>query len=151
MTMRKTICTLGLFLIVLLSAQSQVNWQYSAKKISDGTYEVHVTAKLADGWHIYAQNQPSDAIATPTKIEFLRNPLMILKGDVKEVGNVQKFKDPTLGIEQLQYADKVDFVQVVKVKGKIKTNLSGSTTFQICTNEKCLPPTTTKFSIALEG
>jgi hypothetical protein len=152
MTMRKLI---GIGLLMLLSAyvQAQIQWRYSTKKIDNATYEVHLTAMLQDGWHIYAQKQPEDAIATPTRIAFLKNPLMVLKGDTKEVGTKKTFKDPTLGIEQFQYAEKVDFVQVIKLKGdaRLKTNVAGSATFQVCTDEKCLPPATTSFSIALEG
>lgn len=152
MTMRKLFGT-GILMLLFAYGQAQIQWQYSTKKIGDATYEVHLTAMLQDGWHIYAQKQPADAIATPTKIAFLKNPLMILQGNVKEVGAIQKFKDPTLGIEQFHYANKVDFIQVVRLKGassKLKTNVTGSATFQVCTDEKCLPPATTNFSIALE-
>jgi thiol:disulfide interchange protein DsbD len=146
----------GTCLLVLLLGYAQaqsnpVQWQYSAKKIDAGTWEVHLTATLQEGWHIYAQQQPADAIATPTKFSFAKNPLVAVNGPVKEVGQVEKFKDPTLGIEQLQYAKKVDFIQKVKLKGSVKTNITGSATFQVCTDEKCLPPATTNFSIALEG
>jgi len=95
--MRKLIGT-GLLMMCFAYTQAQIQWRYSTKKIDRGTYEVHLTAMLQDGWHIYAQQQPQDAIATPTRIAFLKNPLMVLKGDTKEVGNKQKFKDPTLGI-----------------------------------------------------
>ena len=49
-----------------------------------------------------------------------------------------------------QYADKVDFVQTVKVKPGIKTNLSGSIEIMICNNKECLPPAKQEFSIALK-
>ena len=46
--------------------------------------------------------------------------------------------------------DKVDFVQVVKLKANAKTNVSGNVEFQTCNDEKCLPPKTVNFSIALK-
>lgn len=152
--MKRAIIT-GMLCIILgqVFSQQPVNWSYTAKKINGNMYEVHLTATIADGWHIYAQAQPKDAIATPTKIAFTENPLLVLKGPVKEVGEMEKYKEEVLGIEQYQYARKVEFVQVVKLKvnTSIRTNVSGNLTFQTCTNEKCLPPETTHFTIALEG
>ena len=127
-----------------------VKWNYSAKKITDKTYEVHLTATIDNGWHIYAQRQPKDAIAIPTTIKFNKNPLLILNGKIKETGKKEKYKEPTLGIEQWQYSDKVDFVQQVKLKSNTKTNISGSVVFQVCTDEKCLPAKTIPFTILLK-
>jgi len=152
--MKRTIVT-GMLCILLSQAYSQqpVSWNYTAKKIAGNTWEVHLIATIADGWHIYAQAQPKDAIATPTKIAFAENPLLVIKGPAKEVGEMEKYKEEVLGIEQYQYARKVEFVQVVKLKvnASVRTNVSGSLTFQTCTNEKCLPPETTHFTVALEG
>jgi thiol:disulfide interchange protein DsbD len=54
-----------------------------------------------------------------------------------------------LGVSANQYAGKVDFVQVVKMKAKAKTNLAGIVEFQTCDDKKCLPPKKVNFSIAL--
>jgi Disulphide bond corrector protein DsbC. len=144
-------------LLVLLSpgmigvyAQSPVKWSFTAKKVSNGVYDVHITASIQPGWHIYAQEQPSDAIALPTAIHFTQNPLIVKQGKIKELGHKEQFKDEELGISAFQYEEKVDFVQQVKLKAKGKTNLNGNVTYQACTNEKCLPPVTTNFSINLE-
>jgi thiol:disulfide interchange protein DsbD len=48
---------------------------------------------------------------------------------VKEVGSMEKFMDKNLGISAHQYSNKVDFVQVVKIKSNAKTNVSGSVEF----------------------
>jgi len=47
------------------------------------------------------------------------------------------------------FSGKVDFVQLVKVKGNAKTNVTGSVEFMVCNDKQCLPPATEKFSIAL--
>jgi len=136
-------------------AQAQKNtlhpvaWQYSAKKIAERTYEVHLTAQLEAGWHAYSQQQPKDAVAQPTEIRFKSNPLLSITGKVKEIGALEKWKDEATGIMANQYANKVDFVQVVRLKAKVRTNVSGSLTYQVCTDEMCLPPRTEAFSIPL--
>ncbi|MGZ8553853.1 MAG: protein-disulfide reductase DsbD domain-containing protein, partial [Chitinophagaceae bacterium] len=43
-----------------------VSWSFSAKKVADKTYEIHLTATMQSGWHLYSQTQPDDAIAIPT-------------------------------------------------------------------------------------
>jgi thiol:disulfide interchange protein DsbD len=73
-----------------------------------------------------------------------------MDGKIKEIGKMEKFKDKTLGISAHQYSNKVDFVQVVKLKASAKTNVSGNIEFQTCDDKKCLPPKTVNFNIALK-
>jgi hypothetical protein len=134
----------------LLQAQTPVSWSFNSKKISEKTYEVHLIANIQSGWHLYSQEQPDDAIAIPTSVTINNNPLLKLDGKVKEVGSMEKFKDKNLGISAHQYSNKVDFVQVVKIKSNAKTNVSGSVEFQTCDDKKCLPPKTVNFNIALK-
>jgi DsbC/DsbD-like thiol-disulfide interchange protein len=150
MMKRSVLVVLVSILMMGMYAQGPVKWSFSATKVSPGVYNIHMTASIQPGWHIYAQEQPSDAIALPTAIQFTQNPLIAKQGDIKEVGHKEQFKDADLGITAFQYEEKVDFVQQVKLKIKGKTNLGGNVTYQACTNEKCLPPTTTKFNINLE-
>jgi len=146
---------LSLILVMIASiSQAQllnpVSWSWSAKKIADNTYEVHITAKIEPGWHLYSQVQPDDAIAEPTTFSFNKNPLLTLDGKIKEEGKLEKFHDAKLDVSANQYSQTVDFVQVIKVKGKAKTNINGSVRFQTCNDEKCLPPKTVNFSVALK-
>lgn len=135
---------------VTMNAQNPVSWSFSAKKVDDKTYEVHMTANIQPGWHLYSQNQPDDAIAVPTGFTINNNPLLKLDGKVKEMGTMEKFHDKKLDVSANQYSNKVDFVQVVKLKANAKTNVTGSVEFQTCNDEKCLPPKTVNFSVALK-
>jgi len=140
----------ALFFATFSFAQSPVSWTFSSKKLADKTYELRLTATIQKGWHLYAQNQPKDAIAQPTTFNFNNNPLLNLEGKVKEIGKLEKFKDEKLDISANQYSNKVDFVQLVKMKGKAKTAVTGQLEYQTCDDEKCLPPKTVNFSIALK-
>lgn len=129
--------------------KNPIQWQYSAKKIGDKTYEVHLTAMLESGWHAYSQLQPEEAVAQPTAIKFKSNPLVGIEGKIKEVGAMEKWQDEATGIKANQYKDQVDFVQIVKLKGNVKTSVSGSLTYQVCTDQMCLPPRTDDFTIKI--
>jgi len=151
--MKKIFFTLAAIWIVgsaMAQMPNPVQWEYSSKKIADKTYEVHLTATMQPNWHLYSQNQPEDAINQPTEILFTKNPLVSFDGKVKEVGKMQLFKDTKLKISANQYANKVDFVQVVKLKANVKTNLVGSVEFQTCDDKKCLPPKKIDFTVALK-
>jgi hypothetical protein len=139
------------FSIGAVSAQSlnPVSWTFHSKKLGEGVYEIQMIATIEKGWHVYAQEQPRDAIAIPTSFSFNKNPLVNFDGKVKEVGKLEKYKDKVLGVTSHQYSDKVVFVQKVKLKGKAKTNVTGKLEFQTCNDEKCLPPKTVNLSIAL--
>lgn len=147
----KKFITLAVIILAVtaVKAQNPVTWTFSAKKVSDKTYEVHMTATIQSGWHLYSQNQPEDAIAIPTGFTINNNPLLKLDGRIKEIGKLEKFRDEKLDISANQYSAKVDFVQLVKLKSNVKTNVSGSVEFQTCNDEKCLPPRTVNFNIAV--
>ena len=141
-----------LLLSGLASAQmiKPVIWTFTAKKIDAKNYEIHLIANIQSSWHLYSQTQPTDAIANPTAIVFNNNPLVRLDGKVKEIGKMELYKDKKLGISANQYTDKVDFVQKIKLKSPVKTNISGSVEFQTCDDKKCLPPQKLQFSLALK-
>ena len=149
----KKILALAVSLVVLNVVNAQVKnpvqWAFSAKKINATTYEVHLTATIENGWHVYSQTTPEGG-PVPTSIEFAKNPLLVVDGRATEIGKLEEHHEPLFGVDVKQFSNKVVFVQQVKVKGKAKTSLSGSLDFMTCNNRECLPPKTQKFSIALK-
>jgi len=141
---------LALAASITIQAQKPVSWSYTTKKIVDKTYEIRLKATIQDGWHLYAQAQPENFIGVPTSIKFNKNPLLVFDGKIKEVGRLEISKEPSLDIESWQYNKQVDFVQRVVLKNKVKTKISGSIEFQVCTDELCLQPAMVNFNIALE-
>ena len=124
-----------------LSAQSskEVQWVYNAKKIDDKTYEVHMIASINGDYHLYAQDAGGDG-PIPTAFTFTKNPVLSLDGKIKEVGNLVKKFDKTWNHDLKYYEKNVDFIQVVKLKANIKTDLIGKVEFMVCNDRQCLPP-----------
>lgn len=149
---KPSLTLLALLMTATLSAQSSfpVQWNFSAKKINTTTYEIHLTAKMDEDWHIYSQSTP-DGGPTPTSVSFIKNPLVTLKGSVQEVGKMEKHFERLFGVEVRQFSDKVDFVQAVTVNNKIKTAITGTVFFMTCNDEQCLPARGVKFSIPITG
>jgi len=145
----------GLFLMTgaaVAHAQvlNPVQWSFTSKKTGEKTYEIHLTANIQSGWHLYSQTQPADAINIPTEILFNANPLVSLDGTAKETGKMEVYKDKRLGISANQYRDQVDFVQKIKLRVNAKTNISGTVEYQTCDDKKCLPPKKMTFNLALK-
>jgi thiol:disulfide interchange protein DsbD len=148
----KRIITLSFLLlftnILFAQIQNPVVWTATSKKIADKTYEVHITATIDHGWHIYSQTTP-DGGPIPTSITFTKNPLVNVEGKAKEVGKLEKHNEPLFGVDVMQFSNTVDFVQLVKLKAPVKTSLNVAVEFMVCNDRQCLPPSTRKFSVAL--
>jgi len=127
-------------------SNKQVQWSFSSKKIAENTYEIHMTAIVNDDWHLYAQNVGVEG-PVPTSFSFTKNPLLILDKKVKEDGNLVKKKEEVWKGVVNYYENKVNFIQVVKVKGNVKTNLAGKVEFMVCNDSRCLPPSTVDFKV----
>ena len=150
--MKKIIITFITVLTVCsLNAQVQdpVKWNFTATKKAANEYLVDITATLGAAWHIYSINTPANG-PVPTSISFKKNPLIIINGDVKEDGKLKTDHDAVFGVDVKYYADKVEFMQAVKLKSAVKTNLSGTIKYMVCNDKMCLPPKTIPFNIQLQ-
>lgn len=126
-----------------------VTWTYTAKKIADKTYELHMTATIGGNWHLYAQDAGKGP--EPTTFVFTPNPLVKLDGKVKEVGKQEQSFDKNFNSTLKYYAGKVDFVQKVKVRSATATVVKGVVNFMVCNDRQCLPPRDVPFTINIGG
>lgn len=146
---------IALFILAMIAlpfattAQDVVKWNFSAKKTAGRTYEVRFHAEVDKPWHIYSQSSPEEA-ATPTKISFSKNPLLALQGKPKEIGKLEEKYEDVFDVTVKYFNGNVEFVQVVKLKGEMKTLISGNIEYMACTQQECLPAKTVPFSIRLE-
>lgn len=149
--MKKTfIILVAIFLVALAQAQQQkISWSFTAKKLADNKYELHLTATPPMGWHVYSQLTPEGG-PIPTSFKFTTNGLVTVAGTKpKEAGKLVTYFDKNFKVDVKYFEGKVDFVKTVAVKGKIKTNISGSVESMICNDRTCMPPTTERFNIPL--
>lgn len=148
---RCSLSVVALLVTVFSFAQRQnpVSWNYEAIKKSADTYEIVLTATVEEPWHIYSQNTGKGG-PIPTAVVFKPNPLVTKNGKVKELGKLEKVFDKNFNTDVLYFSDKVKFVQLVKVKGGIKTNLSGTVEYMVCDDSQCLPPVKKSFELKLQ-
>jgi len=137
-----------IFCFNAVNAQQKIAWTYSTKKLADNQYEVHMTANPPIGWHIYSQLTPEGG-PIPTSFSFSKNALTTLVEKVVENGKLIKYYDKNFKVDVKYFEGKADFVQIIKVKGKLKTNLSGEVESMICNDRTCMPPVIEKFNVLL--
>ncbi len=144
------ICSILLTAIFSFAQSSkQVKWSFTTKKIANNTFEVHMTANINPNWHMYAQDAGDGP--QPTAFNFTKNPLLSLDGGVKEVGKMKKVYEDAFKSEVRFYENSVSFIQVVKVRGSAKTNLTGKVEFMVCDDKSCLPPAEIPFAVNIGG
>ena len=136
--------------LVMAQSGKQVQWTYTAKKVADKTYEVHMTAAINGDYHIYAQDAGGDG-PVATSFSFVKTPLLLLEGNVKESGKLIK-KFETAWSHDVKYYEKtVDFVQTVKTKSGAKSSLAGKVEFMVCNDRQCLPPDKVDIKVSVGG
>lgn len=145
---------IGLLMSVLsIGAGAQVKdpvkWLFSVQKLSDGVFEIHMQATIEQGWHIYSQSTAAGG-PIPTAFTFVKNPLVTVSGKPKEIGKVEKHFEPLFKVDVIQFSDKVEFVQLVKVRKGVKTSLNGLVEYMSCNDKECLPPKEEKFALSLQ-
>ena len=143
-----TILLLG-FVSCIAQIENPVVWSYSAKKISAKQFELHMTADIQGGWHVYSQDAGNGP--EPTSFVFSKNPLIKFEGKVLEIGKLEKAFDPNFNSTLKFYNNKADFVQKVTLKSTASTVVKGTLTFMVCNDRKCLPPKDIPFSIKIPG
>jgi DsbC/DsbD-like thiol-disulfide interchange protein len=129
--------------------RNPVKWTHTVKAAGSGKYVVSMKAVLDKGWHIYSQHTP-DGGPIPTAVLFTKNPLVTLTGPIKEVGKLENHYEKLFGVNVKQFSNEVTFVQELTVKGKVKTNISGTIEYMMCNDTECLPPATQRFTLALQ-
>lgn len=132
--------------IGLAQSSKQVAWNYSVKKIADKTYELHLKATVNGRYHIYAQEAGVEG-PLPTQIEFTKSPLVQFDGKIKEIGKRITKREETWGGNVNFFEKSVDFVQTIKLKAAINTNITGKITFMVCNDSECLLPSDVNFSM----
>lgn len=149
--MNKLLLTvIALFVAAASFAQTDVvDWKFESKKLADKKYEVKLIATVKDPWHIYSTTTP-DGGPLPTKITFTKNPLVTPEGKLKEVGKLETHFEDVFDVDTKYFNNKVEFVQVVNLKGNAKTNVAGTVEYMTCNDKECLPPKSIPFSIALK-
>jgi hypothetical protein len=150
--MKKIVSLLSVIWITVSAAaqiQDPVDWSYSVKKVSADTYTFTATANIEGDWHIYSQTTGKGG-PVPTKINFNKNPLITVVGTTKETGQVKQVYDELFKTTVRFIGETATYTQTIKVRGGVKTNISGFVAYMGCDDRQCLPPSKKTFDLKLQ-
>ena len=151
--MMKKIFSILAILCITFAASAQiqdpVDWSYSVKKVSTDTYTFTATANIEGDWHIYSQTTGKGG-PIPTKITFNKNPLITIVGETKEIGKVKQVYDDLFKTTVRYIGETATYTQTLKVRGGLKTNISGTVSYNVCDDRQCLPPSKKTFDLKLQ-
>jgi thiol:disulfide interchange protein DsbD len=149
--MKKVFVFLFSIAIVFTASAQKLNpvkWTFEAVKKGDKQYDITFSANIDAPWHMYSQFVKKGPV--PTSVKIKKNPLVQLKGSVKETGTLEKKFDKNFGTDIAYFSNKVQFVQSVTLKVASKTKLTGEIEYMVCNDERCLPPTKVPFEVTIQ-
>jgi DsbC/DsbD-like thiol-disulfide interchange protein len=122
----------------------------NARAVAGRTFDVMVTAKIEEGWHVYALSQPAGGpIAMSVTVP--KSQPFSLAGKVSEPLPTRRVDRnfPQLG-ETVTFEEKADFTVPVRVAPGTPIGshtLKVEMEFQVCTDRLCLPPKTIELKL----
>ncbi len=142
----------ALFISLLFSAvaiaqpASPVKWSASAVESDGNTYEVHLTADIDQGWHIYDFGPYAEDL-------FIATTEITIDG-AEKVGSITPSKEPHRAYDDVYEAEigtwegMVVFVQKVKAAAEPKT-LAINVYYGACNDQSCLPPASEDLTVKI--
>ncbi len=138
---RSSLSILLFFFVASTSGYGQifnpVKWNFCQNQLDEQTYELHLTATIAPGWHLYSMNAGEGPI--PTSFDFNNVKGASLKGNVREPKPIEHY-DPNFESNLRYFEHEVTFMQTVVLENEEPATVAGELTFMVCTDSNCLPP-----------
>ena len=135
--MKKFISILLLLFAINFQAQNEdepILWNTSVEKISDTEYNLIISAKILDQWHLYSQYNPEDA-SLPLVIYADDTASFKLVGKAKESETHKEYSE-TWEKEEVFFKDKAIITQRIELIGAeastVKLNITGQVCKEVC-------------------
>ncbi|MDR0835639.1 MAG: protein-disulfide reductase DsbD N-terminal domain-containing protein, partial [Tannerella sp.] len=129
----------SLFTVSQAQIEKHVEFSFTLNDLPTAEKEILLTATIDKGWHLYDMNLPSDG-PNSTAITFETVKGAELTGKPTTSVKPTVLYDPNFDMELRWFADKVTFIQKIKVTDFKKFKVAGEIEFQACNDEMCLPP-----------
>lgn len=130
------------------NAQSEVKWTQNLRMTSDTEGVMEFTASIADGWHIYGTDIPSDG-ATATEIDFRNLTGMELVGNLTASKSPVTYMDALFNMKISSWEGHVVLSQKFKLKNGSKgCKADGVIAFMSCNDKTCSRPERIPFELS---
>ena len=128
--------------------EDPTSWKYKVKKKSATEYQLifHTTVKA--GWHIWSVHPGGDGSLIAPSFTFAKNSKVKLKGEVTEKGKPTTTTMDGIDGKVTYLNGAIEYIQNVTVTGS--TKITGTQTYQVCSDRMCLAPKDKDFSFDIK-
>jgi thiol:disulfide interchange protein DsbD len=142
--MRAALLTLVCFSFLSTWAFGQEKIQWSFEYVAFPS-SIQISAKIENGWHLYALDLDPSIGPVPTQIVLEKNKLVKELQPFEVSTLAKKSYDANFGAEVSYYEQ--DFHTYKRILVKKPTIVKGELTYMLCDDKRCLPPKTIPFEI----
>jgi hypothetical protein len=125
--------------------QEKIQWNFDYVAFPSS---IQISAKIENGWHLYALDLDPSIGPVPTQIVLEKNKLVKELQPFEVSTTAKKSYDANFGAE-VSYYDQ-DFHAHKRILVKKPTIVKGELTYMLCDDKRCLPPKTIPFEIKVK-
>lgn len=126
------------------------SWSFAIEPVGENIFDLVITANIADGWHIYAQELESNEGPIPTTIEFLAGEGYQFIGKPTEPKPLRKY-DTGFLMNVDYHEGSPQFRQRVQATSQNMPVITGTVKYMICNHEGCMPGDDVYFKFDLKN
>jgi hypothetical protein len=130
------------FLSTSAFSQEKIQWNFDYVAFPSS---IQISAKIENGWHLYALDLDPSIGPVPTQIVLEKNKLVKELQPFEVSTTAKKSYDANFGAE-VSYYEQV-FHAHKRILVKKPTIVKGELTYMLCDDKRCLPPKTIPFEI----
>jgi thiol:disulfide interchange protein DsbD len=125
--------------------QEKIEWSFEYAEFPSS---IQISAKIENGWHLYALDLDPSIGPVPTQIVLEKNKLVKELQPIEVRTIAKKSYEANFGAEVSYYEH--DFLASKRILVKKPTIVKGELTYMLCDDKRCLPPKTIPFEIKVK-
>jgi hypothetical protein len=122
--------------------QEKIQWSFEFEPYPAS---LQISAKIENGWHLYALDLDPSIGPVPTQIVLEKNKAVQVLNGFEAATKAKQSYDPNFGAEVSYFEQSFEARNRIKVKKP--TTVKGELTYMLCDDKRCLPPQTIPFEI----
>jgi hypothetical protein len=122
--------------------QEKIQWSF---EFNPYPASLQISAKIENGWHLYALDLDPNIGPVPTQIVLEKNKAVKILNSFEASTKAKQSYDPNFGAEVSYFEQSFEASNRIVVKKT--TTARGELTYMLCDDKRCLPPQSIPFEI----
>ena len=130
------------FICTWAFGQEKIQWSF---EFNPYPASLQISAKIENGWHLYALDLDPNIGPVPTQIVLEKNKAVKILNSFEASTKAKQSYDPNFGAEVSYFEQSFEASNRIVVKKP--TTARGELTYMLCDDKRCLPPQSIPFEI----